>query len=49
MFQEVFKNDNYNCIALEDNLENKIKAKEREAFYMGVFEHSVVNEIDEFL
>ena len=40
--QEVFKNDNYNCIVLEDNLENKVKAKEREAFYMGVSEHSVV-------
>ena len=49
MFQEVFKNDNYNCIALEDNLENKEKAKEREAFYMGVFEHSVVKKIDQFL
>ena len=41
--QEKFKNNNYNCIVLEDNLENKEKAKEREAFYMGVFEHSVVN------
>ena len=41
--QEVFKNNNYNCIVLEDNLENKEIAKEREAFYMGVFEHSVVN------
>jgi hypothetical protein len=41
--QGVFKNDTYNCIVLEDNLENKAKAKEREAFHMGVFEHSVVN------
>ena len=41
--QEVFKNNNFNCIVLEENLENKEKAKEREAFYMGVFEHSVVN------
>jgi hypothetical protein len=41
--QEVLKNDTYNCIVLEDNLENKVKAKEREAFYMGVFEHSVAN------
>jgi hypothetical protein len=41
--QEVFKNENYNCIVLEDNLENKVKAKEREAFYMDVFEHSVNN------
>ena len=41
--QEVFKNDSYNCIVLEDNLENTEKAKEREAFCMGVFEHSVVN------
>ena len=41
--QELFKNGNQNCIVLEDKLENKVKAKEREAFYMGVFEHSVVN------
>ena len=41
--QEVFKNNNFNCIVLEENLENKEKAKEREAFCMGVFEHSVVN------
>ena len=42
--QEVFKNENYNCIVLEDNLENKVKAKEREVFFMGVYKHSVVNE-----
>ena len=41
--QEAFENDSYNGIVLEDNLENKVKAKEREAFHMGVFEHSVVN------
>ncbi len=41
--KEVFKSENYNCIVLEDNLDNKLKAKERELFYMGVFEHSVVN------
>ena len=41
--EEFFKNNNYNCIVLGDNIENKVKAKEREAFYMGVFEHSVVN------
>ena len=41
--QEVFKNNNFNCIVLEDNIENKEKAKEWEAFYMGVFEHSAVN------
>ena len=41
--QEVFKNNNFNCIVLEDNLENKVKAKEREAFYMGVLQHSVLN------
>jgi hypothetical protein len=41
--QEVFKNDNYDFIVREDNLENKVKAKKREAFYMCVFEHSVVN------
>ena len=41
--QEMFKNENYDCIVLEDNLENKVKAKERDSFYMGNFEHSVVN------
>jgi hypothetical protein len=41
--QEVFTNENNNCIVLENNFESKVKAKEREAFYMGVFEHSVVN------
>jgi tRNA A-37 threonylcarbamoyl transferase component Bud32 len=41
--QEVFKKNNFNCIVLEENLETKDKAKEREAFDMGVFEHSVVN------
>jgi hypothetical protein len=40
--KEVFKKENYNCIVLEDNLVNKAKTKERKAFYMGVFEHSVV-------
>ena len=41
--QEAFENDSYNGIVLEDNLENKVKAKEREAFYMGVLQHSVLN------
>jgi hypothetical protein len=47
--QEAFENDSYNGIALEDNLENKVKAKKREAFYMGVFEHSAVNKKGRFL
>jgi hypothetical protein len=41
--QEVFKNNNFNSIVLEENLVNKEEAKEREAFYMSVFEHSVVD------
>lgn len=39
---EIFKNDNYNCVVLEDNLE-KENVKEREAYFMDVFQTSVVN------
>jgi hypothetical protein len=34
--QELFKNDNYNCIVLEDKLEDKVKAKEREAILIDM-------------
>jgi hypothetical protein len=37
--QEMFKNENYNCIVLEDNLENKMQTMKREAFYMSAFKH----------
>jgi len=40
--KEVFKNGNYNCIVLQDNLE-KAQVKEREAYFISVFEHNVVN------
>jgi hypothetical protein len=39
---EIFKNDNYNCIILQDNLE-KNQIKERELFFIKVFEHNIVN------
>jgi hypothetical protein len=47
--KEVFEKENYKCIVLEDNLVNKAKTKERKAFYMGVFEQSVVKKKGQFL